>query len=166
MSGRLVELKSYRRVGLVPPGGEGCAKEGSVSSRARRLVRMPEVDRVSSVRHLNECIALHFSCLHFASILHTLSCRLDMAERATPLTEGDRRPKVGVGVFVLNEQNDFLMGKRKGSHGAGVQLFLSRHTPLTLSMTDRRRFDIYYTLTLHDLSQLHYYIDHNAIRYR
>lgn len=47
-----------------------------------------------------------------------------MAERATPLAEGDRSPKVGVGVFVLNEQNDFLMGKRKGSHGAGVQLFL------------------------------------------
>lgn len=35
------------------------------------------------------------------------------------LAEADRRVKVGVGVFLLNDQNEFLMGRRKGSNGAG-----------------------------------------------
>lgn len=29
-------------------------------------------------------------------------------------------PRVGVGVFILNHQNDFIFGRRKGSHGAGT----------------------------------------------
>jgi hypothetical protein len=43
-----------------------------------------------------------------------------MAEAERPLVEADRRPKVGIGIFVLNEKNEFLMGRRKGSNGAGM----------------------------------------------
>lgn len=28
-------------------------------------------------------------------------------------------PKVGVGVFALNSEGKFILGERKGSHGAG-----------------------------------------------
>lgn len=28
-------------------------------------------------------------------------------------------PRVGVGVFVFNPQGQFIIGERKGSHGAG-----------------------------------------------
>ncbi len=31
----------------------------------------------------------------------------------------DPHVRVGVGVFVLNSAGHFIMGKRKGSHGAG-----------------------------------------------
>lgn len=39
---------------------------------------------------------------------------------ASPLSDADRRPRVGVGVIVLNEKDEFLVGKRKGSNGAGA----------------------------------------------
>lgn len=42
-----------------------------------------------------------------------------MQWRPAALPEADRRPKVGVGVFVLDSNDAFLMGKRKGSNGAG-----------------------------------------------
>jgi hypothetical protein len=29
-------------------------------------------------------------------------------------------PRIGVGVFVFNNQGQFLIGKRKGSHGSGM----------------------------------------------
>lgn len=57
-------------------------------------------------------------------------CLLDIAVRRTlmpqstqALPDADRRPKVGVGVFVVNQDGHFLMGKRKGSNGAGQQSF-------------------------------------------
>ncbi|KAK7710112.1 hypothetical protein SLS57_008449 [Botryosphaeria dothidea] len=31
-----------------------------------------------------------------------------------------RLPKIGVGVFVLNDQGQFIIGQRKGSHGSGT----------------------------------------------
>ena len=31
----------------------------------------------------------------------------------------ENRPLVGVGVFIWNKDGKFLLGKRKGSHGAG-----------------------------------------------
>lgn len=30
------------------------------------------------------------------------------------------RPKVGIGVFVVNDRGEFLLGKRKSSHGVGM----------------------------------------------
>lgn len=30
-----------------------------------------------------------------------------------------KNARVGVGVFILNDKNQFIIGKRKGSHGAG-----------------------------------------------
>lgn len=49
------------------------------------------------------------------------------------LAEADRRPKVGIGVFVLNDRDEFLMGRRKGSNGAGELSTLSErdHNSLT-----------------------------------
>lgn len=38
-------------------------------------------------------------------------------------------PKVGVGLFILNSEGKFLIGKRKGSHGAGEPTLLpAKHT--------------------------------------
>ncbi|KAL1638593.1 hypothetical protein SLS58_008807 [Diplodia intermedia] len=31
-----------------------------------------------------------------------------------------KNARVGVGVFILNDRNQFIIGKRKGSHGAGT----------------------------------------------
>ncbi|OJD31703.1 nudix hydrolase 1 [Diplodia corticola] len=31
-----------------------------------------------------------------------------------------KNARVGVGVFILNDKNQFIIGKRKGSHGAGT----------------------------------------------
>ena len=40
--------------------------------------------------------------------------------RLVPEKEPDRRPKVGVGIFVRRPDGAILMGLRKGSHGAGT----------------------------------------------
>lgn len=36
---------------------------------------------------------------------------------------------VGVGVFAFNSQGHFVVGERKGSHGAGMGTPLSFHSP-------------------------------------
>ena len=36
------------------------------------------------------------------------------------LISGSNQPRVGIGVFVLNSKNQFLLGKRKGSIGSGT----------------------------------------------
>lgn len=36
------------------------------------------------------------------------------------LIANGRHPRVGLGVFVLNDKDQFIVGKRKGSHGAGT----------------------------------------------
>lgn len=38
-----------------------------------------------------------------------------------------KRPRVGVGVLILNEKNEVLMGLRKGSHGSGEWCFPGGH---------------------------------------
>jgi hypothetical protein len=42
------------------------------------------------------------------------------------LSEADQRPKVGIGAFILNANDEFLMGRRKGSNGAGESLDSTR----------------------------------------
>lgn len=37
------------------------------------------------------------------------------------------RPKVGISVFLFNEKNQFLVGKRKGSHGEGTYALPGGH---------------------------------------
>lgn len=36
------------------------------------------------------------------------------------MSASEEIPRVGVGVFILNDKNDFIFGRRKGSHGAGT----------------------------------------------
>ena len=36
-------------------------------------------------------------------------------------------PKVGIGVMILNDQNQVLLGLRQGSHGAGEWSFPGGH---------------------------------------
>lgn len=43
-------------------------------------------------------------------------------------------PKVGVGVFVLNREGRFVLGKRKGSHGQGT---LERNVEKSIDMLRR-----------------------------
>lgn len=35
------------------------------------------------------------------------------------MATADKIPRVGVGVFILNDKGEFVFGRRKGSHGAG-----------------------------------------------
>ncbi|KAH7917817.1 hypothetical protein BV22DRAFT_1100824 [Leucogyrophana mollusca] len=42
----------------------------------------------------------------------------------------DTQVRVGVGVFVLNERGQFVLGKRKGSHGAGTWALPGGHLEL------------------------------------
>ena len=39
----------------------------------------------------------------------------------------DLRPRIGVGVFVFNSKNEFLMGRRKGSYGEGTYALPGGH---------------------------------------
>ncbi|KAK8197976.1 7,8-dihydro-8-oxoguanine triphosphatase NUDT15 [Phyllosticta capitalensis] len=36
------------------------------------------------------------------------------------MSTAPQRPKIGVGVFVLNKSGEFIVGLRKGSHGSGT----------------------------------------------
>ncbi len=39
----------------------------------------------------------------------------------------EKRPRVGIGVMILNKNNDVLLGLRQGSHGAGEWSFPGGH---------------------------------------
>ena len=42
----------------------------------------------------------------------------------------NKEPRIGVGVFVMNAEGKFILGKRKGSHGASESSpFLARNLP-------------------------------------
>ena len=51
----------------------------------------------------------------------------------------DPHVRVGVGVFVLNSAGLFIMGKRKGSHGAGKPTVTFRHVALLHENYDLER---------------------------
>jgi 8-oxo-dGTP diphosphatase len=44
-----------------------------------------------------------------------------MKKKETPIV------KAGVGVIIINKENKVLVGKRKGSHGAGLWAFPGGH---------------------------------------
>jgi len=45
-------------------------------------------------------------------------------------------PRIGVGVFILNSNNEFVFGKRKGSHGQGTWALPGGHLELHESFED------------------------------
>ncbi|KAK5080683.1 hypothetical protein LTR05_008387 [Lithohypha guttulata] len=48
-------------------------------------------------------------------------------------------PRIGVGVFVLNSHNEFIFGRRKGSHGNGTWALPGGHLELHESFEDCAR---------------------------
>lgn len=48
-------------------------------------------------------------------------------------------PRVGVGVFILNDKNEFVFGRRKGSHGAGTWALPGGHLELYESFEECAR---------------------------
>lgn len=52
------------------------------------------------------------------------------------------RPNIGVGVFVLNEQNHFVFGRRKGSHGPGTWALPGGHLEVHESFEDCARREV------------------------
>lgn len=51
-------------------------------------------------------------------------------EKDTIMTS-NKEPRIGVGVFVMNAEGKFVLGKRKGSHGASESLFHSLYPSTT-----------------------------------
>lgn len=48
----------------------------------------------------------------------------------------EKRPQVGIGVMILNDNNQMLLAKRKGSHGAGEYAFPGGHLEFGESFSD------------------------------
>ena len=51
-------------------------------------------------------------------------------------------PRVGVGVFILNEKNEFVFGQRKGSHGQGTWALPGGHLELNEDFEECSRREI------------------------
>lgn len=51
----------------------------------------------------------------------------------------NNQPKVGVGVYILNSQNQLLLGKRKNSHGSGTWCAPGGHLEFMESIEDCAR---------------------------
>ncbi|KAK5945555.1 hypothetical protein PMZ80_002760 [Knufia obscura] len=51
-------------------------------------------------------------------------------------------PRVGVGVFILNSNNEFVFGKRKGSHGQGTWALPGGHLELHESFEECAKREI------------------------
>lgn len=52
------------------------------------------------------------------------------------------RPRIGVGVFILNPKNEFVFGKRKGSHGTGTWALPGGHLELYESFEECARREV------------------------
>jgi hypothetical protein len=50
----------------------------------------------------------------------------------------NKEPRIGVGVFVMNAEGKFVLGKRKGSHGASESLPLPIFPHYAFPYTSRR----------------------------
>lgn len=51
-------------------------------------------------------------------------------------------PRVGVGVFILNEKNEFIFGLRKGAHGTGTWALPGGHLELYETFEDCAKREI------------------------
>lgn len=58
------------------------------------------------------------------------------------MAAGNAGPRIGVGVFVLNEKNEFVFGQRKGSHGTGTWALPGGHLELHESFEDCARREV------------------------
>lgn len=55
----------------------------------------------------------------------------------------EKRPNIGIGVLVLNEEKEVLMQKRKNSHGDGTWCFPGGHLEYYESFNDCARREVY-----------------------
>lgn len=62
---------------------------------------------------------------------------------AQPVSDATVVPRVGVGVFVINEKGHILLGKRTGSHGAGTLALPGGHLELHESFFDCAAREVY-----------------------
>ncbi|KAJ1025995.1 hypothetical protein NDA18_003655 [Ustilago nuda] len=62
---------------------------------------------------------------------------------AWPISDATVIPRVGVAVFVINEKGHVLVGKRKGSHGAGTLALPGGHLELHESFQDCAARQVY-----------------------
>lgn len=58
------------------------------------------------------------------------------------MTNVSQVPRIGVGVFVLNSKNEFVFGKRKGSHGHGTWALPGGHLELHESFEECARREV------------------------
>ena len=84
--------------------------------------------------------------MDYIDTLHTLIYRTTIREyrrvssitrfpRDMSTTSESRRPLVGVAAIILNPADQLLVGKRKGSHGAGELVLVSKKTYPSLPTT-------------------------------
>lgn len=58
------------------------------------------------------------------------------------MTSASQVPRTGIAVFVLNSENDFVFGKRKGSHGQGTWALPGGHLELHESFEECARREV------------------------
>ncbi|TKY84730.1 hypothetical protein EX895_005810 [Sporisorium graminicola] len=66
---------------------------------------------------------------------HTITPSISISP-TVPVSDATVIPRVGVGVFVINEKGHVLIGKRTGSHGAGTLALPGGHLELHESFSD------------------------------
>ena len=67
------------------------------------------------------------------------------------MTEQDKRPKVGVGVIIINPDGLVLLGHRTGSHGAGTWGLPGGHLEFGEKPEERARIEIFEETGITDL---------------
>lgn len=58
------------------------------------------------------------------------------------MTDASHIPRTGIAVFILNSENKFIFGRRKGSHGQGTWALPGGHLELHESFEDCARREI------------------------